>query len=177
MIFHSLFTFLKKLRVGTFYLHHGSLIIHPSNRAERERIEMPTNKNNDNLRTQITNAGKGSQNLLAHNNDVWTQITTFEKGSQNLLKHTELSLHLFHGRSSHLIQRGTGCFAALEVRRLGGFLGILGLILLLALLGRLRRFLVLLGLLGLLLHLKSCAPLLWIAKVQIIMIMTKKISF
>ena len=116
MIFHSPFTFLKKLIVGTFYLHHVSLIIHPSNRAERERIEMPTKENDDNLRTQIT---------------------TFEKGSQNLLEHTELSLHLFHGRRSHLIHRGAGCFAALEVRRLGGFLGILGLILLLALLGRL----------------------------------------
>ena len=157
MIFHSFFTFF----VGKVHLFHVSLIVHPSNRAERERIEMPTNKNNDNLRTQITNAGKGSQNLLAHNNDVWTQITTFEKGSQNLLKHTELSLHLFHGRSSHLIHRGAGCFAALEVRRLGGFLGILGLILLLALLGWLSRLLILLlGLFGLLLlHLKSCAPL------------------
>ena len=128
MIFHSLFTFLKKLIVGTFYLHHVSLIIHPSNRADRKRIEMPTNENDDYLRTKIT---------------------TFEKGSQNLLKHTQLSLHLFHGRSSHLIQRGAGRFAALEVRRLGRLLVLLGRFL--VLLGRflvlLGRFLVLLGLL------------------------------
>ena len=163
MIFNSLFTFF----VGKVHLFHVSLIVHPSNRAERERIEMPTNKNNDNLRTQITNAGKGSQNLLAHNNDVWTQITTFEKGSQNLLKHTELSLHLFHGRSSHLIQRGTGCFAALEVRRLGRLLGrfLVHLGRFLVLLG---RFLVLLGLLfgvlevGLGLFLKITCSIDWI---------------
>ena len=138
MFFHSLFT----LSFGTVHLHHVSLIIHPSNRAERERIEMPTKENDDNLRTQIT---------------------TFEKGSQNLLEHTQLSLHFFHGRSSHLIHRGAGRFAALEVRRLGGFLGILGLILLLALLGRLSRFLLLIGLLGpfgLLGRLKCYAPLL-----------------
>ena len=106
------------------------------------------------MRTQITTFGKGNKNLLEHNNVVCTQITTFEKVSQNLLKHTQLSLHLFHGRSSHLIQRGTGRFAALEARRFGRFLGLLGLILLLALLGLL--LLVLLGrfvLLGFLLHL------------------------
>ena len=124
MIFHSLFTFF----VGKVHLFHVSLIVHPSNRAERERIEMPTKENDDNLRTQIT---------------------TFEKGSQNLLEHTELSLHLFHGRSSHLIQRGAGRFAALEVRRLGRLLVLLGRFL--VLLGRflvlLGRFLVLLGLL------------------------------
>ena len=40
MFFHSLFA----LSFGTVHLHHVSLIIHPSNRAERERIEMPTKK-------------------------------------------------------------------------------------------------------------------------------------
>ena len=141
MIFQSLFTF----SVGRVHLHHVSLLIHPSNRAEREKHEIPTNEINYTLRNQIT---------------------TVEKGSQNLLEHTELCLHLFHGRSSHLIQRGAGCFTALEVRRLGGFLGILGLILLLALLGRLliallgRLLIGLLRLFGLLGHLKSCAPLL-----------------
>merc|ERR1719153_649345 len=67
----------------------------------------------------------------------------------NRVKHTQLSLHLFHGRSSHLIQRGAGRFAALEVRRLGRLLVLLGRFL--VLLGRflvlLGRFLVLLGLL------------------------------
>ena len=106
---------------------------------------MPTNEIDDNLRTQITTFGIGSKNLLEHNNVVCTQITTFEKVSQNLLEHTELSLHLFHGRSSHLIQRGTGRFAALEARRLGGVLGLLGLLLLFLF----RRFVFL----GLLLHL------------------------
>ena len=38
MFFYSLFTFL----VGRVHLFHVSLLIHPSNRAERERIEMPT---------------------------------------------------------------------------------------------------------------------------------------
>ena len=130
---------------GTVHLFHVSLLIHPSNRAEREKREIPTNEIDDNLRTQITTFGKGNKNLLEHNNVVCTQITTFEKVSQNLLEHTELSLHLFHGRSSHLIQRGTGRFAALEARRLGGFLGLLGLLLLFLF----RRFVFL----GLLLHL------------------------
>ena len=60
---HHVFSFTFNFLVGTVHLHHVSLIIHPSNRAERERIEMPTNKQT-----------KESQNLLEHDNEPRSQL-------------------------------------------------------------------------------------------------------